>query len=76
LHPIGSGVIVEPTRPGAIGPAAGMPGPQTYTPPSMLPTPQYYTTPGTMQYCGTRYRTYDLATNTRKDFLGNSRPCP
>lgn len=73
-HPIGSSVIVQPFRPSSIGSAPVLPGPQTYTPPTMLPTPQYYTTPGTMQYYGTRYRTYDPTTNTVQDFLGNRRP--
>jgi hypothetical protein len=69
-----------PTRPASVGPAPGlpgqgMPGPQVYTPPSMQPTPQYYTTPGHMQYCGTRYRSYDPTTNTRLDSGGISQPC-
>jgi hypothetical protein len=63
---------------GPIGPTPlqGMPGPQVYTPPTMLPTPQYYTTPGSMQYCATRFRSYDATTNTRRDSHGIARPCP
>jgi hypothetical protein len=70
---IGSGYVAPLPRPAATAP--GMPGPQVYTPPSMQPAPQYYTTPGHMQYCSTRYRTYDPSTNTVPDSRGVPRPC-
>jgi hypothetical protein len=70
------GTVYPTTVPsGGIGPTRGMPGPQVYTPPSMLPTPQYYTTPGTMQYCATRFRSYDPTSNTRLDSHGIARSC-
>ena len=71
---IGSSYVAPLPRPAA-APVQGMPGPQVYTPPSMQPAPQYDTTPGHMQYCASRYRTYDPSTNTVPDSRGVPRLC-
>jgi hypothetical protein len=79
--PIMDGVVAQPgygsgvARPTSIGPAPSLPPPPTYTPPTMQPTPQYYTVPGHAAYCGTRFRTYDPATNTYQSSSGIRRPC-
>jgi BA14K-like protein len=79
-EPILGGVPGRPgygaLRPSSIGPAPSLPMPPAYTPPTMMPTPQYYTVPGLMDYCASRYRSYDPATNTRQDANGVRRSCP
>jgi hypothetical protein len=83
-HPSGRGIYSTPSAPSyryaiprsaPATPTPGLPGPQVYKPPSLPPAYQYYTTPGRTQYCGTRYRTYNPATNTQQDYGGTPQLC-